>query len=34
MKALLSHVSFRQRAFALFHRTDQLKANSDEQRER
>jgi len=34
MKALLSYVSFRQRAFALFHRTDQLKANSDERRER
>src|SRR2546423_7786404 len=34
MKALLSCVSFRQRAFALFHRTDRLKANSDERRER
>jgi len=34
MKALLSYVSFRQRAFALFHRADQLKANSDERRER
>src|SRR5436309_15485558 len=34
MKALLSYVSFRQRAFALFHRTDQLKANFDERRER
>jgi len=35
MKALSSYVSsFRQRAVALFHRKDQLKANSDERRER
>jgi hypothetical protein len=35
MHALFSHVSsFRQRALALFHRTDQLKADSAERRER
>ena len=35
MKALFSCVSsFRQRAVALFHRTDQLKVDSDERRER
>ena len=35
MKALSSYVSsFRQRAVALFHRNDQLKASSDERRER
>ena len=35
MNALLSYVSsFRQRAAALFHRNDQLKANADERRER
>jgi hypothetical protein len=35
LKALLSRVSFlRQRALALFHRTDQLKADSAERRER
>jgi hypothetical protein len=35
MKALFSYaISFRQRAVALFHRNDQLKANSDERRER
>ena len=35
MKALSSYVSsFRQRAVALFHRNDQLKADSDERRER
>ena len=35
MKALSSYVSsFRQRAVALLHRNDQLKADSDERRER
>jgi len=35
LQALLSRVSlFRQRAVALFHRTDQLKADSAERRER
>jgi hypothetical protein len=35
MNALFSYVSsFRQRAVALFHRNDQLKANADERRER
>jgi hypothetical protein len=35
MKALFSYASsFRQRAVALFHRNDQLKADSDERRER
>jgi hypothetical protein len=35
MKSLLSRVSFfRQRALALVHRTDQLKADSAERRER
>ena len=35
MNALLSYVSsFRQRAVALFHRNDQLKASADERRER
>jgi hypothetical protein len=35
MQALFSHVSsFRQRAVALFHRTDQLKTDSAERRER
>jgi hypothetical protein len=35
MKALFSYVSsFRQRAVALLHRNDPLKANSDERRER
>ena len=35
LKALLSRVSFlRQRALALAHRTDQLKADSAERRER
>ena len=35
MKALFSYVSsFRQRAVALFHRDDQLKASSDERRAR
>jgi predicted anti-sigma-YlaC factor YlaD len=32
--AVLSCVVFRQRAVALFHRTDQLKADSAERRER
>jgi hypothetical protein len=35
MKALFSYASsFRQRAGALFHRNDQLKADSDERRQR
>ena len=35
MKALFSYVSsLRQRAVALFHRNDQLKADADERRER
>ena len=35
LQALFSRVSFfRQRAVALFHRTDQLKADSAERRER
>jgi hypothetical protein len=35
MHALFSHVSsFRQRALALFHRTDRLKADSAERRDR
>jgi hypothetical protein len=35
MHALFSHVSsFRQRALALFHRTDRLEADSAERRER
>jgi hypothetical protein len=35
MKALFSYASsFRQRAVALFHRNDQLKADSNERRER
>jgi len=35
MNVLFSYVSsFRQRAVALFHRNDQLKANADERRER
>jgi hypothetical protein len=35
MKGLFSHVSsFRQRAVALFHRTDQLRSDSAERRER
>ena len=35
LNALFSYVSsFRQRAVALFHRNDQLKASADERRER
>ena len=34
IQALFSRVSFFRRAVALFHRTDQLKADSDERRER
>jgi hypothetical protein len=35
MKSLLPYISsFRQRAVALFHRTDALKATSDERRQR
>jgi hypothetical protein len=35
MKSLFPYISsFRQRAIALFHRTDPLKASSDERRQR